>query len=89
VELGLTLQKMCFLGKLMTLREVTRSKSLEEVISTLAMCLRTIRIAKGAAQQILASYAGVDRTVVSKIERALTKPSNKILLKLTNQLDVD
>ena len=33
--------------------------------------------------------AGVDRTVVSKIERAVTHPSIEILLKLANQLDVD
>jgi len=31
----------------------------------------------------------VDRTVVSKIERAVTNPSIEILLKLANQLDVD
>ena len=35
------------------------------------------------------SDAGVDRTVVSKIERAVTNPSIEILLKLANQLDVD
>ncbi|MSP36034.1 MAG: XRE family transcriptional regulator [Limnohabitans sp.] len=31
----------------------------------------------------------MDRTVVSKIERAVTSPSIEILLKLANQLDVD
>ena len=41
------------------------------------------------AQERLALDAGVDRTVVSKIERAVTNPSIEILLKLANQLDVD
>ncbi len=46
-------------------------------------------MSKGGAQERLAFDAGVDRTVVSKIERAVTNPSIEILLKLTNQLDVD
>jgi DNA-binding XRE family transcriptional regulator len=78
-----------FLGKLMTFREVMRNNTIEEVRTTLAMNLRTIRLAKGIAQERLALDAGVDRTVVSKIERAVTNPSIEILLKLANQLDVD
>ena len=42
-----------------------------------------------ASKERLAFDAGVDRTVVSKIERAVTNPSIEILLKLANQLDVD
>jgi len=78
-----------FLGKLMTFREVMRNKTIEEVRATLAMNLRTIRLAKGIAQERLALDAGVDRTVVSKIERAVTNPSIEVLLKLANQLDAD
>jgi DNA-binding XRE family transcriptional regulator len=78
-----------FLGKLMTFREVMRNNTIEEVRSTLAMNLRTIRLSKGIAQERLALDAGVDRTVVSKIERAVANPSIEILLKLANQLDVD
>ena len=37
----------------------------------------------------MALDAGVDRTVVSKIERAVANPSIEILLKLANQLNVD
>jgi transcriptional regulator with XRE-family HTH domain len=33
--------------------------------------------------------AGVDRKVVSKIERAVTNPSLEILLRLANQLEVE
>ena len=73
----------------MTFIEVMRNKTIEEVRSTLAMNLRTIRLSKGIAQERLALDAGVDRTVVSKIERAVTNPSIEILLKLANQLDVD
>ena len=73
----------------MTFREVMRNKTLEEVRATLAMNLRTIRLSKGIAQEHLILYAEVDRTVVSKIERAVANPSIEILLKLSNQLDVD
>jgi DNA-binding XRE family transcriptional regulator len=78
-----------FLGKLMTFRKVMRNNTIEDVRATLAMNLRTIRLSKGIAQERLALDAGVDRTVVSKIERAVTNPSIEILLKLANQLDVD
>ena len=81
--------EFCFLEKLMTFREVMRNNTIEEVRATLAMNLRTIRLSKGIAQERLALDAGVDRTVVSKIERAVTNPSIEILLKLANQLDVD
>ena len=64
-------------------------KTLEEVRLDLAMNLKAIRAEKGLAQERLALDAGVDRTVVSKIERAVTNPSIEILLKLANQLDVD
>jgi transcriptional regulator with XRE-family HTH domain len=46
-------------------------------------------MAKGLAQERLALDAGVDRTVVSKIERAVTNPSLEILLRLANQLEVE
>ena len=62
-------------------------KTLEEIKQDLALNLRTLRLAKGLAQERLALDAGVDRTVVSKIERAITNPSLEILLKLANQLD--
>jgi transcriptional regulator with XRE-family HTH domain len=73
----------------MAFREVMRNKTIEEVRSTLVINLRTIRLSMGIAQERLALDAGVDRTVVSKIEWAVTNPSIEILLKLANQLDVD
>ena len=64
-----------------------QNKTLEEIKQDLARNLRTLRLAKGLAQERLALDAGVDRTVVSKIERAITNPSLEILLRLANQLD--
>ena len=46
-----------------------KSVTLEEVKATLAMNLKAIRHSRGVAQERLALDAGVDRTVVSKIER--------------------
>ena len=46
-------------------------------------------MARGLEQERLALDAGVDRTVVSKIERAVTNPSLEILLRLANHLDVE
>ena len=66
-----------------------KSVTLEEVKATLAMNLKAIRHDRGVAQERLALDAGVDRTVVSKIERAVTNPSLEVLLKLANQLDVE
>ena len=62
-------------------------KTLEEVRLDLAMNLKAIRAEKGLAQERLALDAGVDRTVVGKIERAKTNPSLDVLLRLANQLD--
>jgi transcriptional regulator with XRE-family HTH domain len=66
-----------------------KSVTLEEVKTTLAINLKAIRHGRGLAQERLALDAGVDRTVVSKIERAVTNPSLDVLLKLANQLDVE
>ena len=59
-------------------------KTLEELRYDLAANLKTIRKAKGLAQERLALDAGVDRTVVSKIERGVTNPSLDVLLRLAN-----
>ena len=56
-------------------------KTLEEVRLDLAMNLKEIRAEKGLAQERLALDAGVDRTVVSKIQRAKNDPGLDVLLK--------
>ena len=63
--------------------------TLDELRGNLALNLKSIRMARGLAQERLALDAGVDRTVVSKIERAVTNPSLEILLRLANHLDVE
>ena len=63
--------------------------TLDELRSNPALNLKSIRIARGLAQERLALDAGVARTVVSKIERAVTNPSLEILLRLANHLDVE
>lgn len=65
------------------------TKTLDDLKSDLAQNLKSIRTKKGFAQERLALEAGVDRTVVSKIERAVTNPSLEILLRLANQLEVE
>lgn len=47
-----------------------------------------LRKAKGLAQERLGLEAGVDRTVVSKIERQLANPSLEVLVRLAMTLEV-
>ena len=65
------------------------TKTPADLRADLARNLRSIRLGKGLAQERLALDAGVDRTVVSKIERAVTNPSLEILLRLANHLEVE
>lgn len=62
--------------------------TIEAIRSTIAHNLRRFRAERGVAQEKLALIAGVDRTMVSKIERELTNPSIETLLKLANVLGV-
>jgi transcriptional regulator with XRE-family HTH domain len=62
--------------------------TIEAIRSTIAVNLRRCRAERGIAQERLALTAGVDRTMVSKIERELTNPSIETLLKLANVLGV-
>ncbi len=62
--------------------------TMAEVKHDLARNLKRIRSQRGVAQERLALDAGVDRTVVSKIEREVGNPGIETLLKLANQLDV-
>jgi transcriptional regulator with XRE-family HTH domain len=61
---------------------------MEEVRNDLARNLKLLRKERGIAQERLALDAGVDRTVVSKIERAVGNPGLETLLKLANELGV-
>jgi transcriptional regulator with XRE-family HTH domain len=54
----------------------------------LAMNIKAIRLKSGLAQEKLALEAGVDRTLVSKIERQIANPTLEILVKLAFTLKV-
>lgn len=50
--------------------------------------IKSLRKERNLAQERLALEAGVDRTVVSKIERQVSNPSLEILVKLAFILEV-
>ena len=63
-------------------------RTIEQVRQDIARNLRKYRTLRGIAQETLAFEADVDRTMVSKIERAVTNPSVITLLKLANSLQI-
>jgi len=63
-------------------------KEFENRKLTLANNIKSIRLKKGFAQERLALEAGVDRTLVSKIERQIANPSLEIMVKLATVLEV-
>jgi len=73
---------------------VVRSKTTQSLREDLAVnvrhyrALKTAPPAKPVSQERCAWEAGIDRTMMSKIERAKTNPSLETLLKLANYLNV-
>ncbi len=65
-----------------------RSNSLENLRASLAGNVKHYRSIKGISQERTALEAGIDRTMLSKIERGITNPSLDTLLKLANYLEV-
>jgi transcriptional regulator with XRE-family HTH domain len=63
-------------------------EELKKLKINLSINIKQFRKAKGLAQERLALEAGVDRTLVSKIERVIANPSLEIMYKLANCLDV-
>jgi transcriptional regulator with XRE-family HTH domain len=61
--------------------------TIDDVRKTLAANIRRIRAGR-FAQEALALEAGLDRTMVSKIERGVTSPSLESILKIANVLGV-
>jgi transcriptional regulator with XRE-family HTH domain len=72
-----------------------RNTTLQNLRDALAVNVRHYRALKSQApgkplsQERCAWAAGIDRTMMSKIERAKTNPSLDTLLKLANFLDVN
>jgi DNA-binding XRE family transcriptional regulator len=80
-------------GKVITLDLVARGiamweTELAEIRQALSDNIKALRKTRNLAQERLALDAGVDRTVVSKIERQVSNPSLEILVKLAVVLDV-
>lgn len=61
---------------------------LAEIRQALSANIKALRKTQKLAQERLALDAGVDRTVVSKIERQVSNPSLEILVKLAVVLKV-
>ena len=61
---------------------------LQELQLALSENIRTLRGKRGLSQERLALEAGVDRTLVSKIERAIANPTLGVLTKLAYVLGV-
>ena len=60
-----------------------------DVVEIVAWNLRRLRVARGLNQEVLAIDAAVNRTYVSKLERAVVAPSVVILDRLAIALSVE
>ncbi len=67
---------------------VTWKIELRELQLALSENIRILRGKHGLSQERLALEAGVDRTLVSKIERTIANPTLEVLTKLAFVLDV-
>ena len=63
-------------------------KDLRQLKAVLSHNIKTLRKARGLAQERLGLESGVDRTLVSKIERQIANPSLEILSKIASPLQV-
>jgi transcriptional regulator with XRE-family HTH domain len=61
---------------------------LREIQLILSNTIRELRGQRGLSQERLALEAGVDRTLVSKIERVIANPTLDVLVRLAVALDV-
>ncbi len=68
--------------------EVAMSDEFEELKATLSHNLKKYRAERGISQERLALESGVDRTVVSRLERCLINPTLQIILRLSICLQV-
>ena len=59
-----------------------------ELKTVLSQNIQSLRQQKGLAQERLGLESGVDRTLVSKIERQIANPSLEILSKIAAYLQV-
>jgi DNA-binding XRE family transcriptional regulator len=60
----------------------------QELQAVLSDNIKQLRAARGLAQERLGLESGVDRTMVSKVERRIANPTLEMLVKLANTLEV-
>ena len=65
-----------------------RKSELEQLQTALSENIRNLRGRRGLSQERLALEAGVDRTLVSKIERMIANPTLAVLTRLAVVLEV-
>ena len=65
-----------------------RKSELEQLQTALSENIRNLRGRRGLSQERLALEAGVDRTLVSKIERMIANPTLAVLTRLAMVLEV-
>lgn len=65
-----------------------RKFELEQLQTALSENIRNLRGRRGLSQERLALEAGVDRTLVSKIERMIANPTLAVLTRLAVVLEV-
>jgi transcriptional regulator with XRE-family HTH domain len=63
-------------------------KDFSALKADLSKNIKSIRLERGTSQEKLGFESGVDRTLVSKIERQIANPSLEILTKIAAQLQV-
>jgi transcriptional regulator with XRE-family HTH domain len=64
-------------------------KSFQVAAESLSLNVKRLRERKRLAQERLGFESGVDRTVVSKIERRVANPTLDVLVRLAIALDVE
>jgi ribosome-binding protein aMBF1 (putative translation factor) len=80
----------CYTARLsLAKREVMSKQKFEELRSNLSENIKAIRALKGIPQERLGYDSGVDRTMVSKIERKIANPTLEVLVKLAECLEVE
>lgn len=65
------------------------NQKLEKMRSNLSDNIKALRASKGIPQERLGYDSGVDRTMVSKIERKIANPTLEVLVKLADCLEVE
>lgn len=69
-------------------RKIRSNTQFDDLRGILAENIRELRGRRQLSQEDLALEAGVDRTMVSKIERSVTNPSLEVLVRLASALNI-